>query len=225
MIRAAVSFVNQGLGTRHPGRPRGPRAARRAQRAGIDLDGARASRSTTRGCRTATPSTRNSSTSACSGRAILFRDCQRLINQDRNHFAAAMVALGDADAMVTGVTRNFSIALEEVRRVIDAEARPSRDRRLAGAGARAHRARRRHRRSPKCRRRGARRDRRSRPPAWRAASATSRASRCWPSRPSAIPQGERAERVQRGGARSSTRSGSISNMTARWRPTSRSTAS
>ena len=32
----------------------------------------------------------------------LFRDCQRLINQDRNHFAAAMVALGDADAMVTG---------------------------------------------------------------------------------------------------------------------------
>jgi malate dehydrogenase (oxaloacetate-decarboxylating)(NADP+) len=30
-----------------------------------------------------------------------------------------MVAAGDADAMVTGVTRNFSIALEEVQRVID----------------------------------------------------------------------------------------------------------
>ena len=30
-----------------------------------------------------------------------------------------MVALGDADAMVTGVTRNFSVALEDVRRVID----------------------------------------------------------------------------------------------------------
>ena len=30
-----------------------------------------------------------------------------------------MVAQGDADAMVTGVTRNFSIALEEVRRLID----------------------------------------------------------------------------------------------------------
>ena len=42
-----------------------------------------------------------------------------MINQDRNYFAAAMVAQGDADAMVTGVTRNFSIALEEVRRVID----------------------------------------------------------------------------------------------------------
>ena len=30
-----------------------------------------------------------------------------------------MVALGDADAMVTGVTRNFSVALEDVRRCID----------------------------------------------------------------------------------------------------------
>ena len=52
-------------------------------------------------------------------RGYLVRDCQRLINQDRNHFAACMVALGDADAMVTGVTRNFSVALEDVRRVID----------------------------------------------------------------------------------------------------------
>jgi len=49
----------------------------------------------------------------------LFRDCQRLINTDRNHFAAAMVALGDADAMVTGLTRNYSTALEDVRRCID----------------------------------------------------------------------------------------------------------
>jgi malate dehydrogenase (oxaloacetate-decarboxylating)(NADP+) len=30
-----------------------------------------------------------------------------------------MVALGDADAMVTGVTRNFSVALDDVRRCID----------------------------------------------------------------------------------------------------------
>src|SRR5581483_2806602 len=49
----------------------------------------------------------------------LQRDCQRMINQDRNHFAASMVALGDADAMVTGVTRNFFVALEDVRRCID----------------------------------------------------------------------------------------------------------
>src|SRR5258708_14194276 len=49
----------------------------------------------------------------------LFRDCQRLVNQDRNTFAACMVALDDADAMVTGVTRNYSVALEDVRLVID----------------------------------------------------------------------------------------------------------
>src|SRR5207247_6343725 len=52
-------------------------------------------------------------------KGFLPRDCQRLVNQDRNHFASCMVALGDADAMVTGVTRNFSVALEDVRRCID----------------------------------------------------------------------------------------------------------
>jgi malate dehydrogenase (oxaloacetate-decarboxylating)(NADP+) len=53
-------------------------------------------------------------------KGFLFRDCQRLINTDRNHFADTMVALGDADAVVTGVTRNYSTVLEDVRRVIDA---------------------------------------------------------------------------------------------------------
>jgi malate dehydrogenase (oxaloacetate-decarboxylating)(NADP+) len=50
---------------------------------------------------------------------FLFRDCQRMANQDRNVFAACMVALGDADAVVTGLTRNFSVALDNVRRAID----------------------------------------------------------------------------------------------------------
>jgi malate dehydrogenase (oxaloacetate-decarboxylating)(NADP+) len=50
---------------------------------------------------------------------FLFRDCQRLVNQDRNVFAACMVATGDADAVVTGLTRNFSVALDNVRRAID----------------------------------------------------------------------------------------------------------
>ena len=53
---------------------------------------------------------------------FLRRDVQRLINQDRNSFASAMVAVGDADAMVTGVTRNFDQCLEEVCRVIDPKA-------------------------------------------------------------------------------------------------------
>jgi malate dehydrogenase (oxaloacetate-decarboxylating)(NADP+) len=50
---------------------------------------------------------------------FLRRDVIRLINQDRNSFAASMVALGHADGMVTGVTRAFDQALDDVRRVID----------------------------------------------------------------------------------------------------------
>lgn len=49
----------------------------------------------------------------------LMRDVQRLVNQDRNTFAACMVALGHADAMVTGVTRSYDQVLDEVLRVID----------------------------------------------------------------------------------------------------------
>ncbi|HZT18599.1 MAG TPA: phosphate acyltransferase, partial [Dongiaceae bacterium] len=52
-------------------------------------------------------------------KGALYRDCQRMANQDRNVFAACMVAEGDADAMVTGVTRSFATTLEEVRRVLD----------------------------------------------------------------------------------------------------------
>jgi malate dehydrogenase (oxaloacetate-decarboxylating)(NADP+) len=49
----------------------------------------------------------------------LRRDVQRLINQDRNAFAASVVAHGHADGMVTGVTRAFDQALNEVLQVID----------------------------------------------------------------------------------------------------------
>ena len=55
-------------------------------------------------------------------KGALLRDCQRMVNQDRNVFAALMVAQGDAHAMVTGVTRTFGVAFEEISRVIDAEA-------------------------------------------------------------------------------------------------------
>ena len=50
---------------------------------------------------------------------LLFRDCQRLVNQGRNVFAACMVAHGHADAMITGLTRTYHSSLEDVRRVID----------------------------------------------------------------------------------------------------------
>ncbi len=49
----------------------------------------------------------------------LMRDCQRLVNQDRNVFGACMVATGDADAMVSGTTRSFSVTFEDITRVID----------------------------------------------------------------------------------------------------------
>ncbi len=49
----------------------------------------------------------------------LRRDCQRLVNQDRNFFAACMVATGDADAMVTGLTRNFHAAMHNIASVIE----------------------------------------------------------------------------------------------------------
>jgi len=52
-------------------------------------------------------------------KGALLRDCQRMVNQDRNIFAACMVACGDADAMVTGTTRTFGVALDDIRRVID----------------------------------------------------------------------------------------------------------
>jgi malate dehydrogenase (oxaloacetate-decarboxylating)(NADP+) len=52
-------------------------------------------------------------------KGFLARDCQRMVNQDRNVFAACMVACGDADAMVTGLTRPAAICLEDIGHVID----------------------------------------------------------------------------------------------------------
>ncbi|UVK39116.1 NADP-dependent malic enzyme [Mesorhizobium sp. AR10] len=118
VMRAAVSYVNQRLGTaillgrddvikenaRHAGIE--------LNKQGIEIINARLSRRN--GIYTDYLYER------MQRKGFLFRDCQRLINNDRNHFAACMVALGDADGIVTGVTRNYSTALEDIRRVIDA---------------------------------------------------------------------------------------------------------
>jgi malate dehydrogenase (oxaloacetate-decarboxylating)(NADP+) len=116
VIRAAASFVHQGLGTALlVGRE--DRVQQAAKEAGIELaDGIE--------IHNARLSTRNGVYTnylyvRLQRQGYLLRDCQRLVNTDRNHFAACMVALGDADAMITGVTRNFSVALEDVQRVID----------------------------------------------------------------------------------------------------------
>ncbi|MBY0430070.1 MAG: NADP-dependent malic enzyme, partial [Rhodospirillales bacterium] len=52
-------------------------------------------------------------------KGALYRDVQRLVNQERNIFGALMVSSGDADAMVTGLTRNWHHAYEEVMKVLD----------------------------------------------------------------------------------------------------------
>ena len=118
VIRAAVGFVSQGLGTAIlVGREE--RVLETASGAGIEIDGRSGIE-----IHNARLSHRNAAYAQylyerLQRRGYLLRDCQRLINQDRNHFASAMVALGDADAMVTGVTRNYSVALDDVRHVID----------------------------------------------------------------------------------------------------------
>jgi malate dehydrogenase (oxaloacetate-decarboxylating)(NADP+) len=116
VIRAAASFVHQGLGSALlVGRE--DRVRETARGLGVELGG---------GIEiiNAALSQRNTAYAAylyerLQRQGYLLRDVHRLVNQDRNHFAACMVALGDADAMVTGVTRNFSVALEDVCRCID----------------------------------------------------------------------------------------------------------
>jgi malate dehydrogenase (oxaloacetate-decarboxylating)(NADP+) len=116
VIRAAASFVHQGFGSALlVGRE--DRVRETARGAGIELaDGIEIIN--------ARLSKRNAAYAEylyerLQRKGFLPRDCQRLVNQDRNHFASCMVALNDADAMVTGVTRNFSAALADVTHCID----------------------------------------------------------------------------------------------------------
>ncbi len=53
-------------------------------------------------------------------KGMMYRDCARVVNRNRNVFAACMVAKGDADAMVTGLTRRFYTCFRDVQRVFDA---------------------------------------------------------------------------------------------------------
>ncbi|MFC4293391.1 NADP-dependent malic enzyme [Sphingorhabdus arenilitoris] len=52
-------------------------------------------------------------------RGYLRRDIQRMVNRDRNIFGASMLALDQADAMITGTTRTFAQTMRELRRVLD----------------------------------------------------------------------------------------------------------
>ena len=116
VIRAAIAFRNAGYGT-----PilvgREERVMEAARSAGLpDLDGieihnARLSRDNKRYT--------DFLYARLQRKGALYRDCQRMVNLDRNIFAACMVSEGDADALVSGLTRSFSTNIEEVTRVLD----------------------------------------------------------------------------------------------------------
>ena len=116
VIRAAIGFRNAGYGT--------PILVGREDRitavanaigiplpAGIEIQNARISDSTRRYAEFLYGKRQRD--------GFLQRDCQRLVNQDRNVFASCMVATGDADAVVTGTTRSYSAALEGISMAID----------------------------------------------------------------------------------------------------------
>lgn len=117
VMRAAVSYVHQKLGQAIlVGREEQVRET--AVIAGIDLDREGISIMNAKlSCRT--DAYANYLYKKMQRQGWLLRDCHRRINNDRNYFAACMVALGDADAMVTGVTRNYETALVDIRRAID----------------------------------------------------------------------------------------------------------
>lgn len=117
VVRAASAFAEAGLGTpvlvgrEHTVRETMVQAGIRRERDGIEIVNARVS-----------PHNAEYADflyARLQRRGYLKRDCQRLVNTDRNIFAASMVAMGHADAMVTGVTRNWENAYQDVRRVLD----------------------------------------------------------------------------------------------------------
>jgi malate dehydrogenase (oxaloacetate-decarboxylating)(NADP+) len=52
-------------------------------------------------------------------RGFLHREIERMVNQDRNTFAALLLALGEADVLITGVTRPYAQSIRQIRRVLD----------------------------------------------------------------------------------------------------------
>jgi malate dehydrogenase (oxaloacetate-decarboxylating)(NADP+) len=121
MIRAAIAYRNSGYGTpvliareeRVIETMRGAGITQSPAQLGLEIHNARLSKDNKRYA--------DHLYSRLRRHGALARDCQRLVNQDRNVFGAVMVATGDADAMVTGTTRSYYQALDDIRRVIDVE--------------------------------------------------------------------------------------------------------
>ncbi len=52
-------------------------------------------------------------------RGFLYRDIVRMVKNDRNTFSACMLECGHGDAMISGLTRSYNRALDNITRVID----------------------------------------------------------------------------------------------------------
>jgi malate dehydrogenase (oxaloacetate-decarboxylating)(NADP+) len=121
MIRAAIAYKNSGYGTpvligreeRIAETMVGAGITQSPAQLGLEIHNARLSKDNKRYAEHLYSRLRR--------HGALARDCQRLVNQDRNVFGAVMVATGDADAIVTGTTRSYYQALDDIRRVIDVE--------------------------------------------------------------------------------------------------------
>jgi malate dehydrogenase (oxaloacetate-decarboxylating)(NADP+) len=116
IVRAAVAFRNAGYGTPvligHDDRVRAMFASLGlGDPGGIEIHNAKLSESTERYT--------DFLYARLQRRGLLRRDCQRMVNQNRNVFAACMVATGGADAMVTGLTRASSVCLDDIGYVMD----------------------------------------------------------------------------------------------------------
>jgi len=55
-------------------------------------------------------------------RGYLHREMERMVNQDRNTFAALLLGMGEADVLISGVTRPYAQTIRQLRRVLDAKA-------------------------------------------------------------------------------------------------------
>ncbi len=115
-IRAAVAFSNSGLGTPvligHESRIRSTiRRLGMTGTDGIEIQNARLSRGNRHYIEYLYRRLQR--------QGYLYRDCQRLVHQDRNAFSACMVVHGDIDAMVTGLSRSYAVSYGDIRRAID----------------------------------------------------------------------------------------------------------
>ena len=54
-------------------------------------------------------------------KGYLKRDVARMVKNDRNIYASCMLAMGDGDAMVTGLTRNINVCISDIRKVVDVQ--------------------------------------------------------------------------------------------------------